>query len=168
MIATARLATSMPDHELVITRVLDAPRSLVFKAWAEADHAARWWGPQGFTTLSCQMDVRPGGTWYRRMRAPDGALICKRGVYHEVVAPERLVFTYADENADGTSGHETLVTVSFAEHGGKTRLTLRQTGFELGGGTGRASRRLDELHGAIRRIPGAILRQRRPRWRSKP
>ena len=149
MIAAARPATSMPEHELVITRVLDAPRSLVFKAWAEADRAARWWGPQGFTTLSCEMDVRPGGAWRRRMRAPDGTVHCKRGVYHEVVAPERLVFTYADENADGTSGHETLVTVSFAEHGGKTRLTLHQAAFNSIDGTGCASRRLDELHRAV-------------------
>ena len=59
-------------HELMVTRVFDAPRALVFKAWTQAEHLARWWGPQGFTTLASKMDVRPGGTWWRRMRSPTG------------------------------------------------------------------------------------------------
>ena len=118
------------ERELVITRVFDAPRQLVFKAWTEPDRAARWWGPQGFTTLSCEMNVRPGGAWRLCMRSPEGTMHCKRGVYREIVEPERLVFTYAWEDADGKPGHETLVTVSFAEHGGKTKLTLHQAVFE--------------------------------------
>jgi uncharacterized protein YndB with AHSA1/START domain len=119
------------ERELVVTRVLAAPRRLVFKAWTEPEHAARWWGPRGFTTLSCEMDVRPGGAWRRCMRSPEGSVHVKRGVYREVVEPERLVFTYADEDAGGRPGHETLVTVSFAEAGaGRTRLTLRQAAFE--------------------------------------
>ncbi len=120
-------------RELVVTRVFDAPRRLVFGVWTEPEHAARWWGPRGFVTLSCEMDVRPGGAWRRRMRSPEGTVHVKRGVYREVVAPERLVFTYADEDP-GTGrrlGPETLVTVTFAEGaGGKTEVTLRQTGFE--------------------------------------
>lgn len=118
------------ERVLVITRVFDAPRRLVFKAWTEPEHAARWWGPQGFTTLSCEMDVRPGGIWRRCMRSPEGTLCIKRGVYREVVPPERLVFTYADEDADGGLGHETLVTVTFAEQGEKTKLTLHQAVFD--------------------------------------
>lgn len=118
------------ERVLVITRVFDAPRRLVFKAWIEPEHAARWWGPQGFTTLSCEMDVRPGGIWRRCMRSPEGILCIKRGVYREVVPPERLVFTYADEDADGGLGHETLVTVTFAEQGEKTKLTLHQAVFD--------------------------------------
>jgi uncharacterized protein YndB with AHSA1/START domain len=118
------------ERELVVTRLFDAPRPLVFKAWTQPEHAARWWGPQGFTTISCEMDVRPGGAWRRRMRSPDGIEHRKRGVYREIVEPERLVFTYASEELDGTVGPETLVTVTFAERGGKTRLTLRQAGFE--------------------------------------
>jgi uncharacterized protein YndB with AHSA1/START domain len=116
--------------ELVITRVFDAPRRLVFKLWTQPEHAVRWWGPQGFTTLSCEMDVRPGGAWRRAMRSREGTVHVKRGVYREIVEPERLVFTYADEGADGRLGHETLVTVSFAETGGKTKLTLGQAAFE--------------------------------------
>ena len=118
------------DRELVITRVFDAPPSLVFKLWTRPEHAARWWGPQGFTTLSCEMDVRPGGAWRRRMRSPEGTVHVKRGVYREIVEPERLVFTYADEDADGRLGHETLVTVSLAEADGKTELTLHQAVFD--------------------------------------
>ena len=73
----------------------------------------------------------PGGTWVRCMRAPEGTKYIKRGIYREIVEPERLVFTYIDEDAQGRRGHETLVTVTFEEEGGKTRLTLRQTGFEV-------------------------------------
>ena len=73
--------------------------------------------------------MRPGGAWFRRMQAPDGALYTKRGVYREVVAPERLVFTYVNQAADGTLERETLVTVTFEEEGARTRLTLHHTGF---------------------------------------
>jgi len=130
MNATARRARLAEPLELVVTRVLDAPRSLVFEAWTRPEHLARWWGPQGFTLVTCELDVRPGGAWYRRMRSPEGSEHIKRGVYREVVAPERLVFTYLNEAADGTPGPEMLVTVTFEEEGAGTRLTLRQTGFE--------------------------------------
>ena len=130
MAARTSDALQPTERELVVTRVFDAPRALVFKAWTEPERAARWWGPRGFTTLSCEMDVRSGGAWRRRMRSPEGTVHVKRGVYREVAPPERLVFTYADEDAAGKTGHETLVTVSFAEAGGKTTLTLRQAVFE--------------------------------------
>jgi uncharacterized protein YndB with AHSA1/START domain len=120
-----------PDvYELVLTRDLDAPRERVFAAWTDVRLASRWWAPRDFTTLSCEMDVRPGGVWRRRMRGPDGAMVVKRGVYREIAAPERLVFTYFDEEADGAFGPETLVTVTFAELGARTRLTLRHVAFE--------------------------------------
>ena len=118
------------EAELYITRIFNAPRSLVFRAWIEPAHLAHWWGPKGFTTLSCDMDVRPGGTWFRLMRAPDGSEHRKRGVYREIVEPERLVFTYASEDADGNPGHETLVTVTFGDVGGHTKRTLHQGVFE--------------------------------------
>jgi len=116
--------------ELVLTRVIAAPRALVFRAWTDAAHAARWWGPQGFTTLSCAIDARPGGRFRVGMRSPAGTSHWKQGTYREVVAPERLVFTYAWEDAAGRPGHQMLVTITFAEQDGRTRLTLRQTGFE--------------------------------------
>ncbi len=128
--ARTSTVTQVAERELVITRIFDAPRHLVFKAWTDPEHLARWWGPQGFTTVSCMMDVQPGGSWFRRMRAPDGSEHRKRGVYREIVEPERLVFTYATEDAGENSGPETLVTVTFAELGSRTRLTLHQGVFE--------------------------------------
>jgi len=118
------------ERELVITRVFDAPRSLVFRLWTASEHLARWWGPKDYTVVSWRMDVRPGGTWFRRMRAPDGTEERRRGVYREIVEPDRLVFTYMSVDAEGNPGHETLVTVTFADLGGKTRLTLHQAEFE--------------------------------------
>jgi uncharacterized protein YndB with AHSA1/START domain len=116
-------------NELVLTRDIAAPRERVFAAWTDARQASRWWAPQDFTPLSCEMDVRPGGAWRRRIRAPDGTVVTKWGVYREVTAPERLVFTYRTESA-GVIDAETVVTVTFADLGSRTRLTLRHTAFE--------------------------------------
>jgi uncharacterized protein YndB with AHSA1/START domain len=128
--ARSEIALASPDHELVVSRLIDASRRLVFQAWVEPEQAACWWGPQGFTTLSCEMDVRPGGAFRFAMRSPEGTVHTKCGVYREVVAPERLVFTYAWEDPAGNPGHKTLVTVTFAEKSGKTKLTLHQAIFE--------------------------------------
>jgi uncharacterized protein YndB with AHSA1/START domain len=98
--------------------------------WTEPEHLARWWGPRGFTMVSGQMDVRPGGVWSRSMRALDGSIIRKHGVYREIAAPERLVFTYVTDDAAGNPGPLTLVAVTFADLGGKTKLTLHQALFE--------------------------------------
>src|SRR5215831_372530 len=121
---------SNAERELLITRIFDAPRELVFRAWTEPERAVRWWGPQGFTTAHCEMDLRPGGTYRVCMRSPEGAEHWQRGVCREVVEPERLVFTFAWEDKEGRPGHETVVTVSFAEYGTKTRLTSHQAVFE--------------------------------------
>ena len=122
--------TAHPDRTLVLTRMFDARRALVFRAWTTAELAAHWWGPRGFTTTSCRMDVRPGGTWRHCMRSPDGTAYCKQGVYREIVPPERLIFTYAWDDADGNPGPETLVTLRFEAIGDRTRLTLHQAEFE--------------------------------------
>ena len=121
-------ATSV-QQELFLTRELNAPRERVFAAWTDPDQASVWWAPQDCTPLSCEMGVRPGGVWRRRMRVPDGTVIAKHGVYREVVAPERLVFTYSTTYADGSVDPETLVTVTLADLGGRTRLTLRHQAF---------------------------------------
>jgi len=118
------------SHELVITRIIDAPRSLVFKAWTQPEHIVRWWGPRGFTHIDSEMDIRVGGTYRFGMRSPQGTEHWKRGVYREIVEPERIVFSFAWEAPDGTLGHELLTTVTLDEQGTQTRLTLRQTGFD--------------------------------------
>jgi len=137
-------------RELVITRVFDAPRALVFKAWTEPERLVLWWGPQGFTIPFCEMDVRPGGAWRVCMRGPDGTDHWVRGVYREIVEPERLAFSWAWENADGNPREDTLVTLTFAEHGERTTLTLHHAGFATD--TGR-----DEHHGGwascLERLP---------------
>jgi uncharacterized protein YndB with AHSA1/START domain len=130
MVARTGAATTSAALELVITRVFDAPPRLVFKAWTEPERLVRWWGPRGFTTPSCKVDVRPGGAFRLCMRSPEGTDHWLRGVYREVVEPERLVCTWAWEDAEGTPGHETLLTVSFAEQGARTKLTLHQAVFE--------------------------------------
>jgi|SRR5271165_5096868 len=118
------------ERELIVSRVIDAPRALVFNAWTDPEQVARWWGPKGYVTVDSQMDIRPGGAYRSRMRSPEGVDHIKRGVYREIVAPERIVFTFAWEAADGSIGPELLVTVTFEALGAKTRLTLRQTGFD--------------------------------------
>lgn len=117
-------------HELELARELAAPRERVFAAWTDPEQAVRWWMPQEWTLVSCKMDVRPGGGWHRRMRGRDGSIVTKWGEYREIVSPERLVFTYNTAFADGTVEPETLVTVTLADLGGHTRLTLRHEAFQ--------------------------------------
>jgi uncharacterized protein YndB with AHSA1/START domain len=112
------------DRELVITRVYDAPRSRVFAAWSSAEHLARWWGPNGFTTPVCEIDLRPGGALVICMRGPDGSEHWMRGTFSEVVEPERLAFTV---DAADLGGHLIVTLVTFTESAGKTTLTVRQT-----------------------------------------
>lgn len=125
------------DREIVLTRVFDAPRELVFKAWTDPAHLMRWWAPKGCTTPFCKVDLRPGGKFHYCMRLPEGREIWGMGIYREIVVPSRLV--YADSFADAqgnpvppahygmSASHpaESLVTVTFEEHEGKTWLTLR-------------------------------------------
>jgi uncharacterized protein YndB with AHSA1/START domain len=124
MSASSNIATESAKHELVITRDFDAPRSLVFKAWTQPEHMVHWWGPKGYTTPTCEMDVRPGGALRLCMRSPEGTDFWVRGVYREVVEPERIVFTGASEAEPGS---ETVMTITFAEHAGGTRLTVHQS-----------------------------------------
>jgi len=138
---SARLdAAARPtEPELVITRVLDAPRELVFKAWSEPEHLVRWWGPKGFTTPHCTIDFRVGGAWHLCMRSPEGRDYWCKGVYREIVAPELIVTTdcFADEAGnlvpptDYGMGPEVpaemLLTVRLADEAGKTRLTVQQS-----------------------------------------
>jgi uncharacterized protein YndB with AHSA1/START domain len=118
------------DRILVITRVFDAPRSLVFEAWTTKEHLDQWCAPRGFTIPQSGGEFRPGGPWRSCMRAPDGTEYRLRGTYREIVQDELLVFTHAWEEADGTLGPETIVTVRFTDENGKTRLTFEQGPFQ--------------------------------------
>jgi uncharacterized protein YndB with AHSA1/START domain len=120
MIDMKRDVKSTTDRELVLMRVLDAPRALVFKAWTEPEHVDRWWGPRGCTTKTQTMDVRPGGTWHYLMTTPPAGDFDNLITYHEVVRPERLVYSHGSSEEP----EQFHVTVTFAEEGGKTRLTM--------------------------------------------
>jgi uncharacterized protein YndB with AHSA1/START domain len=137
---TRTAQTGSDEREFVMTRIINAPRALVFKAWTDPEHMAKWWGPHHFTNPVCELDVRPGGAYRIVMRGPDGALHPAKGVYREVVEPERLVMTIdhselSDEwhdlvnpNRDKAAGKpalEALTTVTFEAAAGKTKLTIR-------------------------------------------
>lgn len=108
-------------QDMVVTRVYDAPRELVFKAYTDPNSVPQWWGPSFLTTTVDQMDVRQGGIWRYVQRDADGNEYAFRGVYHESLAPERLIYTFEFE---GMPGHVLLETITFEEQpGGKTKLT---------------------------------------------
>ena len=123
MTMTNRPAGEPAEQEFVFERIFDAPRELVFKAWTDPEHLAHWWGPKGFTNTFREIDVRPGGVWRFVMHGPDGTDYDNKVVFSEVVEPERLVYTHGGDE-DGESG-QFQVTVTFAEEGDKTRLTMQ-------------------------------------------
>jgi uncharacterized protein YndB with AHSA1/START domain len=112
---------STADREIVITRVLNAPRELVFDAFTDPAHIGEWWGPNGFTNTIHEMHVTPGGVWRYIMHGPDGTDYNNRVTYHQVVKPERLVYSHGDDE----NPEMFLATVTFEELGNKTRLTMR-------------------------------------------
>ncbi len=130
--------------EIVITRVFDAPRGLVWKAWTEPEMCMKWWGPKAFTCPVCKIDFRVGGTYLNCMRSPEGQDYWSTGVYQEIVPLERIVCTdsFADEAGNVVPAThyamgpdfplEMLVTVTFEELDGKTKLTLRHAGLPAG------------------------------------
>ncbi len=114
-------------REVLLTRIIDAPRELVFEAWTDPKHMAVWWGPKYFTNPVCEMDVRPGGAILIHMQGPDGVVYPMKGTFHEIVKPERLVFAIiAFEDEKGNALLATLLTATFAEHRGKTKLTVHE------------------------------------------
>ena len=112
------------DSRVIIgTRVLDAPRELVFSVWTDPKHLTQWWGPNGFTTTTSAFDMRPGGVWRFVMHGPDGRDYQNRVTFDEIVKPERIVFHHGGGDDLEAVHHRT--TVVFEDLGGKTRLTMR-------------------------------------------
>jgi uncharacterized protein YndB with AHSA1/START domain len=112
------------ENELTLTRIINAPRALVLRAFTDPKHLAQWWGPHGFTNPLCELDLRPGAAILVHMRGPDGIIYPMTGVYHEIVEPERLIFTSAALDEKGKPLFEVLNTVTFSDHGGKTTLVM--------------------------------------------
>lgn len=115
-----------PQHEIVLTRDIAAPRALLFRLWTEPEHLMRWWGPQTTTASSVSVDLREGGAWRHCILTAEGREYWSHGHYLEIVPPERLVFTFAWENREGRPEHPMQVTVEFHELGEKTRLVFRK------------------------------------------
>jgi uncharacterized protein YndB with AHSA1/START domain len=112
--------TLASDREVVMERVFDAPRALVFRACTAPDLVPKWWGPRGLTTTVEEMEVKPGGVWRFTQRDAEGNTYAFHGRYREVHAPERVAYTFEFE---GMPGHVLLETETFEEHEGRTKLT---------------------------------------------
>jgi len=133
-------AAQSAKPELVITRIFDAPRELVWQAWTDPKQLVKWWGPKNFTAPAAKIDLRVGGKYLNCMRSPEGQDYWTTGIYREVVPPERLVYTDSFADADGNvvpGSHyglgedfplEMLVTVTFEDVAGKTKMTLKHVG----------------------------------------
>lgn len=136
--------TSTSVRHLTIERIFDAPRALVWKAWTDPEHLMRWWGPKDFTSPACTVDLRVGGRYLFCMQSPDGQKYWSTGVYNEIIPLERLVCTdsFADEQGNVVPATyygmgediplEMLVTITFEDHSGKTKMTLHHTGLPAG------------------------------------
>ena len=122
---TTTILAEPGKQELLITREFDAPRELVFKACMDPKLISQWWGPRNLSTIVDKMDVRPGGQWRFINRDAEGNEYAFHGVYHEILAPERVIDTFEFEGLPET-GHVTLETMKLEElPGGRTRLTTQ-------------------------------------------
>ncbi len=110
------------DREIVITRVFNAPPRLVFEAWTRPEHVQHWYRTGDLTLVTCQIDLRPGGTYRYVLRDASGQDYAFSGVYREIVPYSRLVYT---DGFEGMPGHEALVTLTLEEYKGKTQLMSR-------------------------------------------
>jgi uncharacterized protein YndB with AHSA1/START domain len=123
MAATNSLDLSSDLRSIIGMREFDAPRELVFSAFTDPTHLARWWGPNGFTTTTSSFDLRPGGVWRIVMHGPDGRDYQNRITFEEVVRPERLVYRHG--GGDEVEPVQLRQTITFEDLGGRTRITWR-------------------------------------------
>lgn len=132
------------NNTITITHIFDAPRELVWRAWTEPEFVMRWWGPRDYTSPACTIDLRVGGKNLFSMRSPEGKVFWSTGTYRELVPMEKIVMTdsFADEHGNVVSPTEygfaadfppeLLVTITFEEMNGKTKLTLTHEGLPEG------------------------------------
>lgn len=129
------MTVKVEGQELILVRVFNAPRELVFKTFSEAEHLKHWWGPRGWTLTVCNVDFRPGGIWHYCMKCMDknqgdfyGYESWGKAVYKEIVEPEKIVYVDYFSDAEGNEAEgmpSTLITMTFEEHEGKTKLVNR-------------------------------------------
>ena len=120
----AYLTNAAVSKELTLSRIINAPIAVVFKAWTDAGQLAQWWGPNGYTNPVCRIDVKQGGAIYIDMKAPDGTVYPMDGTFIEVEAPKRLAFICAPVEKDGSHPFEVENTITFKEQNGKTHVTV--------------------------------------------
>ena len=160
MVAKSKLAyqiTLPSERELVMTRVFNAPRELVFKAHLDPEQVAQWWGPRAYTTIVDKLEARPGGAWRFINRRADGSEEAFRGEFRELVPPERITWTFEWE---GMPGHIGLDTMTFTEHDGQTTLTTtshfntreERDGMLANGMEGGANESADRLEELLERL----------------
>lgn len=116
-------ANDTANREMVIERIFDAPCELVWEAWTNPEHVAKWWGPDGFTTTIKKMDFRVGGVWKLVMHGPDGKEYPNSSIFREIVEHERIVFSHGGSSEEGPSAHF-LATWTFENLGNQTRVTM--------------------------------------------
>jgi uncharacterized protein YndB with AHSA1/START domain len=131
-------------RDIIITRIFDAPRELVWKAWTDPKHFKSWWGPKDYTCPFCEMDLRVGGKYLNCMRSPEGKDYWTTGIYKEIIPFERIVYTDSFSDPQGnvvSATHygmgpdfplEALVTVTLEDFEGKTKMTLKHTDLPAG------------------------------------
>ena len=138
-------AGQLPEtRDLVLSRVFNVPREVVWQAWTQAERLKKWFAPEHFTAAAAKVDLRPGGHFLYCMRSPEGAEYWGKGSYQEVEPPARLVYldSFADREGNPVRPEQyglspdhpaqTLVTVTLADQGGKTLLTLQHAGLPVG------------------------------------
>lgn len=125
----SKTTTPATAPALTITRIFDAPRDAVWGAWTDPDQIVQWAGPEGVTIVHWEADARVGGAWRLCMRHPEWGELWQHGVFHEIVPPERLVYTFAWEEANVSPEHVMLVTVAFADLGDRTEMRFQQAVF---------------------------------------
>lgn len=118
------LQKGYPTDELTLTRTINAPRELVFKAWTDVQMLAKWWGPGGFTNPICEWEAKPNGKIFIEMKASNGKIFPMDGEVHEIIAPEKIVFTSAALDENNERLFEVMNTVTLKEENGKTRLNI--------------------------------------------
>ena len=123
------METTTADDELLITRSFAAPAAVVFALWTDPEHLKRWMGPDGFDCPQAEVDCRVGGAYRVLIRSAARGDNWFGGVYREIEPGRRLVFTFAWDNDGPAAGVETLVTITFAEHDGRTVQTFHQRPF---------------------------------------
>jgi uncharacterized protein YndB with AHSA1/START domain len=142
--------TDTSTREIVTTRLLDAPRELVWKVWTEQEHIEKWWGPNGFTTTTEEMDVRVGGHWQHTMHGPDGVDYPHAKLYQEIKKPERLVYFHGGSKG-APAEVEFTSEVTFEDVDGKTLLTMRMV-FSSAEELARVQKKYHAIEGAKQNI----------------